>query len=274
MKKGLLAGAAIIISISFVSKAIADGIPSVTPLTYSGVLQNSNGTPVTIQQSIGLKLFNDATAATGANLVCDTPAQNVTPDAAGRFEIVLAQACLAGVSQTPDVWVEVSVNGTHLSPRSKLNAIPYAVEAAHASRVIARAGSFGADGGVRTSLDGLYCGSSAATTGALSDGARSGLRAGKSLCETACASPTAHMCTTSETVRSYELGMEVPDGWTKGLNAAAYGPVGTYLLNDCSDWTVGVTTTLSTYTNEGGSWAGGHMTLAGCGTSQAILCCD
>jgi hypothetical protein len=267
---------AVLLAVGLVSKAIADGIPLISPLTYSGVLQNSNGTPVTTLQSIRLQLFNDAAATAAGNQACDTPAQNITPDATGRFQIVLAQACVAAVKQNADLWVELSVNGTRLMPRSKLGAVPFAVEAARAGRAIARPTTFGADGGIATTLDGLYCGSGASTTGAFSDGAAIGLRAGKSLCEAACASATAHLCTFKEVSQSYELGMEVPDGWAKSLNGETYNNAGSsnLVLNDCTDWTVGSTQTGGFYTNQGGAWASGHMSLVGCGSSQPPLCCD
>lgn len=133
MKERLRLGvglAALVLS-GVVGKAIADGIPTATPLTYSGVLQNSAGTPVTTAQSMQVTLWDDPSATTSMNQRCVTPTQNVTPDAQGRFQALLDQACLDAVRGNPNLWVQLQV-GAVVMPRTKLGAVPYSVESGRA----------------------------------------------------------------------------------------------------------------------------------------------
>jgi hypothetical protein len=248
-----------------VSKAIADGIPTMTPLTYSGVLQNSAGAPVTTQQSMQLTLWDDASANASMNQKCVTPTQSVTPDAQGRFQIVLDQACLEAVRANPNLWVQVQV-GSIVLPRSKLGAVPYAVEAGRSTRTVL---SFM---GKRTTVLGQYCGATAAVTGAFSasGGAVTGYRAAKVLCEQTCSSPTAHMCATIEATTSHTIGMTMPEGWLNGSYEAsdANGPPFRWI--DC----VGYQQALAQWVAP--AWAPTELRIAGaqCSTSRPILCCD
>src|SRR6185369_12095838 len=50
----------------------------------------------------------------------------------GRFKIKLPPECRAAVKGSPDVWVEVEVDGGPLG-RTKLGVVPYALEAGHAT---------------------------------------------------------------------------------------------------------------------------------------------
>jgi microcystin-dependent protein len=111
--------------------AFADGVPTVTPLTYSGVLQNSAGAPVTTAQALQLTLWDDATANASANQKCVTPTQSITPDSQGRFQVLLDQACYDAVRANPNLWVQLQV-GAVVMPRVKLGAVPYAVESGRA----------------------------------------------------------------------------------------------------------------------------------------------
>jgi hypothetical protein len=110
----------------------ADGIPTSDPLAYSGVLLNSVGTPVTSTVTARLSLWDDQTATLTANRKCETSVPTLTPDSAGRFRILLEAACLAAVKTNPNLWVQVEI-GTVALPRTKLGAVPYAVEADRAA---------------------------------------------------------------------------------------------------------------------------------------------
>jgi microcystin-dependent protein len=125
---GVLAG---LLVVGVVGKAVADGIPTVTPLTYSGVLQNSAGAPVTTAQAMQLTLWDDASANAAANQKCVTPTQTITPDAQGRFQVLLDQACLDAVRNHPNLWVQLQV-GAVVLPRSKLGVVPFSVESGRA----------------------------------------------------------------------------------------------------------------------------------------------
>lgn len=133
-RQGLLrvgAAACVIILVGVAGLADADGIPSTTPLTYSGVLQNSAGAPVTTMQAIQLTLWDDPSVNTSANQKCITPTQSVTPDGQGRFQVVLDQACLDAVRGNANLWVQLQI-GAVVMPRTKLGAVPYAVESGRA----------------------------------------------------------------------------------------------------------------------------------------------
>lgn len=110
-----------------VSRARAAGIPATGALTYSGILTNSDGTFVTGSQNLLIQLYTVATAGSAA---CASPATAVTL-AAGAFQVPLGDDCTALVHANTDLWVDVLVNGASVG-RSKLGAVPYAVEADHA----------------------------------------------------------------------------------------------------------------------------------------------
>jgi hypothetical protein len=70
-------------------------------------------------------------AATGGAAVCTTMAPG-TPFSAGRFRVALDAACAGAVRANPNLWAEVQVDATTF-PRSKLGAVPYALEAGRAA---------------------------------------------------------------------------------------------------------------------------------------------
>jgi hypothetical protein len=108
----------------------AAGIPTMQPLAYAGYLEQ-NGMPV---QSTGLSMvinvWNDAVATAAANLVCATQSP-MTAVSDGRFRVPLDSSCTAQIQANPDTWVEVQVGATSLG-RTKVAAVPYALEASHA----------------------------------------------------------------------------------------------------------------------------------------------
>lgn len=114
----------------------ADGAPTMSPLLYRGYLERG-GVPDDTSRMVGASLWDRATD--GARL-CDVPAAPVTPSG-GRFELPL-DACVAAVRANREAWLQLSVDGTAL-PRTKLGAVPYALEADRAS---------GAAGGLETRI--------------------------------------------------------------------------------------------------------------------------
>ncbi len=121
---------------------------------------------------------------------------------------------------------------------------------------------------------GTYCGvSSSATTGAISTGGAGttgGYQAAKSLCETTCSSPAAHMCSSEEWIRSRQLGVW-PASFGGGIPWIAGGLAFTTTsggqVNDCAGWT----TAASTVSGPVGNSAA-PLTQA-CNTSSPIACC-
>jgi hypothetical protein len=109
-------------------RARASGIPAMQALTYSGVLTDANGTPLTGQKNVQILLYD---AATGGNPVCSTTPMALTLTG-GAFQITLPDSCATQVQAGPDLWVDVVVDGGSLG-RTKLGAVPYAIEAMESS---------------------------------------------------------------------------------------------------------------------------------------------
>jgi hypothetical protein len=113
-------------------RAWAGGIPAAGALTYSGVLQKVDGTPLTSTgHNLEIKLWS--TGPTGGTALCDTtvPAPTFTLDNSGRFSVPLDNSCTGAIGSNTGAWVEILLDGNTLN-RTKLGAVPYAVEANHA----------------------------------------------------------------------------------------------------------------------------------------------
>jgi len=106
----------------------AAGIPAESTLSYAGHLAAPDGTPVNGAKNIGLGVYS---AATGGTRVCDVVSSQVVVTA-GRFQIALPALCVSAIKANSDLWVEVQVDGGSIG-RSKIGAVPYAIEAAEAS---------------------------------------------------------------------------------------------------------------------------------------------
>jgi hypothetical protein len=137
-------------------RARAAGIPDAAALTYTGYLENPDGTPVAGKKSIGVSVYD---AETDGNEVCALKPADVEP-VAGRFQLALPEKCTMAVKGNPILWVEVEVEGALLG-RTKLGAVPYAIEAAHATTAdsaesaSSAATATGAAGALKTTLQGL-----------------------------------------------------------------------------------------------------------------------
>ncbi len=111
----------------FAVRARAAGIPDAAALTYTGYLENPDGTPVTGKKSIGLSVYDAETKAkqfAASILPTSSPSQVA-------FSCV-ADECTDAVKGNPDLWIEIMVEGALLG-RTKLGAVPYAVVAGHAA---------------------------------------------------------------------------------------------------------------------------------------------
>ncbi|HMJ13458.1 MAG TPA: hypothetical protein VK524_18695 [Polyangiaceae bacterium] len=119
--------ALVAVLVLWVTRAGAGGVPATGALTYSGVLEDANGALLTGSKEIRIELFD---AVSGGAVKC-TVAQTVALSG-GRFQVVLPDTCGAAIAASPDLWIEVVVDGASLG-RTKLGAVPYALEAARAS---------------------------------------------------------------------------------------------------------------------------------------------
>ena len=112
----------------YIHNVKATGIPKKEPLYYSGLLKAGgkpyNGLDLTINVS-----FWSSETQNDAKLYRACSTEKKTKPVDGRFRIPLSDACTTAVQTHPDLWVEVMVNYKKLSPRRKLGAVPYAVEA-------------------------------------------------------------------------------------------------------------------------------------------------
>ncbi len=125
--------------------------------------------------------------------------------------------------------------------------------------------------GKKFSLDAIYCGATATP----SLGNMGGHEGTKSLCEFACKTSSAHMCSVAELQRSYSLGKKpaptITSGW---VNNTFGGPNewGT-AMSDCRGWT----DSASAPGSLGSAWTvvSGYVSPAQCYSSpQPVLCCD
>lgn len=118
---GLLAGA------YFIGSARADGIPTGNAIFYTGLLEES-GVPAEGDRSVVIRLFD---APSGGTERCNTSL--TATFTAGRFRVPLTGPCTAAIHGYADLFAEVSV-GAYTLPRTKLGAVPYAVEAERATQ--------------------------------------------------------------------------------------------------------------------------------------------
>lgn len=129
----IVAGAASVLAAGFIGgRAWAGGVPSKGALTYSGMLQNPDGSALaSAGHNLEIKLWS--TGPTGGSVLCVTavPAPTFTVDSGGRFSVQLDDACTGAIGANAGAFVEVLLDGNTLG-RTKLGAVPYAIEANHA----------------------------------------------------------------------------------------------------------------------------------------------
>jgi hypothetical protein len=111
-------------------RVLAEGAPAEQPLFYSGVLE-SDGELASGEHTITLELYN---APSGGDQGCAI--ERTAEVSAGRFRID-ASECADAMRGNPEVWVEVSFTSgdgveRSIPGRSKVGAVPYALEADNA----------------------------------------------------------------------------------------------------------------------------------------------
>jgi hypothetical protein len=110
-----------------VQRVRAAGAPTTNALTYTGYLALLDGTAVNGSKNLALLAYDGATAG---NLVCQVLSTPVVVTA-GRFQLALPDVCATAVKAKADLWIDVQVDGASIG-RTKLGAVPYALEASHA----------------------------------------------------------------------------------------------------------------------------------------------
>jgi hypothetical protein len=110
-------------------KARAAGIPETNALTYTGYLEDGDGQPLPGDHSVRVSFWESEEATKD---LCSGSNADDTNLQSGRFQIPLPQECADAIKASPDIWVEVEVDGAPLG-RTKLGTVPYALEAGHAT---------------------------------------------------------------------------------------------------------------------------------------------
>jgi len=129
--------------------AQATGIPATNPLFYAGLLEDATtGQPTTGNHNLEIGLYKTQTATTAE---CKTTLGNVNVTN-GRFRVALSSQCVTAIQQEPDLWVEVVVDSAPL-PRTKIGAVPYAVEAKESDPVFKASAAAGVTTTKMTSWD-------------------------------------------------------------------------------------------------------------------------
>ncbi len=162
---------------------------------------------------------------------------------------------------------------------ANFKALADAVSALEKKRTVAT----GPNGGTY-SVDALFKATSTApTTGKIASGALVGYAAAKKICEADVASPSAHMCTAAEMVRSAAIGVAMPQGYTwiatgqmdsdQGLSSVAER-----LKVDCYGFTWDNTAdpkvSGTTWNVKSGSEPGGAPSSGVCSLQYKVACCD
>jgi hypothetical protein len=104
---------------------------------YFGVTIEERGMAVNEPRTLRVRLWDTQGTGTGT-LQCDS-GDLVTPVTAGRARIALPAECVAAVQRSPEQWAELSVNSSVVGGRSRLGAVPFAVEAQRANDLTAAA---------------------------------------------------------------------------------------------------------------------------------------
>jgi len=107
-----------------------------TLVSFSGVLTNSNGRPLTGITGVTFSLYAEPQG--GAPLWLET--QNVQPDATGHYSVMLGSTSGQGLPSSLFVsgqaqWLGVQAQGQEEQPRVMLLAVPYALKALDAETV-------------------------------------------------------------------------------------------------------------------------------------------
>jgi hypothetical protein len=114
-------------------RAHADGLPATDTMYFGGTL-DENGVLVTGTRDVTVRFYD---AESGGTPVCETAAP-AAPLQAGRFRIALNARCTTAVRDNANVWSQLTVGTTTIAGRSRLGAVPYAVEAQRASGLTPR----------------------------------------------------------------------------------------------------------------------------------------
>lgn len=252
----------------FAHRALAEDPPAPAPLIFHGRLEE-NGLAVTEPRAIALTLWKHASANDTSAKLCEVrPSAPIALDA-GRFELALGPECTAALRAFPGgAFAQVEVGGIPLG-RTALGSVPHAerarvvdwsgiTNAPDFAQIQADLASLRADATASNSYsaNARFCGATQAVTGNLG-----GYRAAKTMCTAACGTPTAHVCSAEEMIRTFSLDGVDRSGWI----ATGIASDGTNDCNGFQDGTSGL---------RGNQWDGSRASRRTCHEAIAVLCCD
>lgn len=137
-KIGGVALAAAAVLVAYRAGRARAGVPSTDPLVYTGLLE-VDGKPVSGSRSIGVAVFSEASG--GDPLAGCEGAASDREVTAGHFAVPLSKACVDAIeaADPAELWVGVEVDGAELSPRAKIAAVPFALQARQAGGLTEKA---------------------------------------------------------------------------------------------------------------------------------------
>ncbi|MFA4844437.1 MAG: hypothetical protein WC632_05760, partial [Candidatus Margulisiibacteriota bacterium] len=105
-----------------------------TKISYEGRLTDASGNPVTTEKTVSFKIYD---AETAGNLIWGAESQTVTPDSQGVFSVLLGatEPITAAVFNAATRYLEISVGGETISPRTPIVSVGYAFRAATADNI-------------------------------------------------------------------------------------------------------------------------------------------
>ncbi|MFC1511128.1 hypothetical protein ACFL5U_01920, partial [Candidatus Margulisiibacteriota bacterium] len=105
-----------------------------TKMSYEGRLTNASGTAITAATSVNFKIYD---AASSGNVIWAGETHSITPDSNGVFSVVLGgtTAIPSSVFSAATRYLQITVGGEALSPRTQIVAVGYAFVAAEALSV-------------------------------------------------------------------------------------------------------------------------------------------
>ena len=103
-------------------------------LSYEGRLTDRAGNPVTVAKTLELRIYD---AASAGNLIWGPETQTATPNAQGIFSVLLGStlALDSNMFNGDPRYIEITVGGETITPRSQVVSVGYALTAGYAKSV-------------------------------------------------------------------------------------------------------------------------------------------
>ncbi|HPB30473.1 MAG TPA: pectinesterase family protein [Candidatus Sumerlaeota bacterium] len=132
-----------VVSIIILLEAAAFAAPGV--ISHQGRLTDTAGLPVTTEVNVTFTFWDAETGGAQIGTFSDT--DSITPSAGGLFTTMIGDEpgnpIPSNVFDSDNVWLNVSVGGTSLSPRTRMTSVAYALKSLHYQNLIVVAKSGG-----------------------------------------------------------------------------------------------------------------------------------